>query len=194
MIKQLVRVAPTKEREAAIATLKEAFRDDPVVRWVWPDDKRFEEYWAPFVDAFAGAAFDHGSAHATEDVGGVGLWLPPGVASDGETLGALAAGSIDEERQDEVFTFLGIQDEVHPHEPHWYLPLIGVGPASQGQGYGSALLEYALAIVDRDGLPAYLEATTPRNRALYERHGFEVVGEIQHASSPPMWPMRRKAR
>jgi hypothetical protein len=50
-----------------------------------------------------------------------------------------------------------------------------------------------LARADRDGLPAYLEASAPRNRALYERHGFEVVGEIQAGDSPPLWPMLRPA-
>jgi len=27
---------------------------------------------------------------------------------------------------------------------------------------------------DREGTPAYLEASSERNRALYERHGFEL--------------------
>ena len=151
-------------------------------------------YFAPFVEAFAGAAFENRSAYVTDDLGGAALWLPPGVNSDGETLGQLLAESIPEERQEEAFAFLGQQEELHPHEPLWYLPLIGVAPGYQGQGYGSALLEHALAIVDRDGVPAYLEATSERNRALYERHGFEVVGAIQYGSSPTMWPMYRKPR
>jgi hypothetical protein len=48
---------------------------------------------------------------------------------------------------------------------------------------------------DRKQLPAYLEASSPRNRALYERHGFNVVEEIRMAkSSPPMWRMWREPR
>jgi ribosomal protein S18 acetylase RimI-like enzyme len=184
----------TKERKPAIATIAEAFRTDPVVRWVWPGDAQFETHFAPFVEAFAGGAFEAGSAHVAEDFGGVALWLPPGVKSDEEALGAIAEASIEEEAQEEVFGFLGQQAEVHPHEPHWYLPLIGVDPAQQGRGYGSALLEHALCIVDEQGMPAYLEATTERNKRLYERYGFEVVGEIQFGSSPPMWPMWRKAK
>ncbi len=50
------------------------------------------------------------------------------------------------------------------------------------------------ARADVDTLPAYLEASSPRNRALYERHGFEVTGEIQVADSPPLWPMLRRPR
>ncbi len=66
----------------------------------------------------------------------------------------------------------------HPHEPHWYIPLIGVDPVFQGRGYGSQLLQHGLVACDRDHQPAYLEATSPTNRSLYERHGFRVLGEV----------------
>jgi ribosomal protein S18 acetylase RimI-like enzyme len=84
--------------------------------------------------------------------------------------------------------------EFHITEPHWYLPLIGVDPAQQGRGYGSALLRHALAACDSAGLPAYLESSNPRNVPLYERHGFEIIGVIQSGSSPEMPAMLRKPR
>jgi GNAT superfamily N-acetyltransferase len=64
---------------------------------------------------------------------------------------------------------------VHPREPHWYLEIIGTQPQMQGKGLGSALFRPLLALCDRDGLGAYLEASSERSRALYERHGFTVV-------------------
>jgi GNAT superfamily N-acetyltransferase len=67
-------------------------------------------------------------------------------------------------------------------------------PCRQGQGHGSALLRHALERCDRDHLPAYLDATNPRNISLYERHGFERLGRIQVGTSPPLVPMLRKAR
>jgi ribosomal protein S18 acetylase RimI-like enzyme len=85
-------------------------------------------------------------------------------------------------------------EKYHPTEPHWYLPLIGVDPSQQGNGVGSALMKHALEIVDRDHMPAYLESSNPKNVSLYERHGFEVIGEIQVGSSPTMRPMFRSAR
>jgi ribosomal protein S18 acetylase RimI-like enzyme len=64
----------------------------------------------------------------------------------------------------------------HPKDrPHWYLEFLGTEPARQGQGMGSSLLRPILALCDRDGLGAYLESSTDRSQALYERHGFEVV-------------------
>jgi ribosomal protein S18 acetylase RimI-like enzyme len=82
----------------------------------------------------------------------------------------------------------------HPHEPHWYLPLLGVDPTRQGQGIGSALLQHAAALCDRAGQLAYLESSNPANVPLYERHGFEVVGTIQAGASPTFYPMVRKPR
>lgn len=51
-----------------------------------------------------------------------------------------------------------------------------------------------LDMCDRDGVPAYLEASSERNKALYLRHGFEVVGEIKLPDGPRMWPMWRSPR
>jgi len=90
---------------------------------------------------------------------------------------------------------MAAMDAVHPHEPHYYLPIIGVDPAAQGQGIGSSLLRPVLERADREGMPAYLEATTPRNRALYARHGFEDV-DVLHLpyDGPPMWRMWREPK
>ncbi|WP_209434992.1 hypothetical protein [Pedobacter ginsenosidimutans] len=52
----------------------------------------------------------------------------------------------------------------------------------------------ALKAVDRDGLIAYPESSNPKNISLYQRHGFEVIGEIQSGNSPILRPMLRKAQ
>jgi ribosomal protein S18 acetylase RimI-like enzyme len=188
-------IEPTTNRASAIATIEAAFRDDPVCRWIWPGDAQYEMYFAPFVEAFAGEAFSHGSAYTAEGFAGVALWLPPGVSSDEDALGVIAERSIAPENADEAYEFLGQQAQYHPHEPHWYLPLIGVDPSQHGRGIGSQLLDYALRIVDEQRMPAYLEATTERNRALYERHGFVSTGQvIQAGSPPPWWPLWRRPR
>jgi ribosomal protein S18 acetylase RimI-like enzyme len=109
-------------------------------------------------------------------------------------MGAVMQEALTANNRDDVFAFVQQQSAVHPHEPHWYLPLIGVDPAYRGRGIGSSLLRRALHTCDEQRLPAYLEATSPLNKALYGRHGFEVVGEIQAGASPPMWPMLRKPR
>lgn len=44
---------------------------------------------------------------------------------------------------------------------------------------------------DARGDAAHLEATSPDNRRLYERHGFEVTGEIVVPDGPTLWAMWR---
>ena len=137
---------------------------------------------------------DDAPAVDVEGFTGAALWLRPGVEADGESLGELMQRALPEEDQEKVFDFLDQVDEYHPHEPLWHLPMIGVDPTRQGMGLGSALLAHALAVVDGETKPAYLEASSERSRDLYARHGFEVIGTIQAADSPPMFPMLRKAR
>ncbi len=81
----------------------------------------------------------------------------------------------------------------HPRRPsHWYLAVMGVAPEWQGRGLGTALMRPALETLDAEGLPAYLEASTPRSRALYQRNGFAVTGEFNlPGDGPPIWQMWR---
>ena len=102
--------------------------------------------------------------------------------------------SVDPARMEEVGGFFEQIGNYHPEYPHWYLPMIGADPAHTGLGLGAALMKHALAKVDEQKMPAYLESSNPRNISLYERHGFEVLGEIQSGSSPVMTPMLRPAR
>ena len=142
----------------------------------------------------ATGTFEHGSAYCTDDFTPHHCGCHPNVHPDAEAMGALAMEAIPQRDQEQRFAFMGQMGEYHPTEPHWYLPLIAVDPVHQGRGLGSALLIHALGICDRDNLPAYLEATSPDSRRLYERHGFEALGEIQVSDSPPLWPMLRKPR
>jgi ribosomal protein S18 acetylase RimI-like enzyme len=120
------------------------------------------------------------------------MWLPPGVEPDGERLGALAIANAPPDRVADLGAVMEEMGRFHPHEPHWYLPLIGVDPALQGRGIGAALMRHALARCDADGMPAYLESSNPRNITLYRRHGFEPLGAIQRGGSPTLVPMLRK--
>ena len=97
------------------------------------------------------------------------------------------------QRQTEIFALFEAMGEVHPTEPHWYLPLIGVDTACQGRRLGAALLHETLAVYDRNGLPAYLEASNPRNVPLYERHGFRRLEPLRVGNCSPITPMWREA-
>jgi GNAT superfamily N-acetyltransferase len=189
-----VRTATAGDEAAAIATIVLAFAADPVARWPWPHAQDYLAGMPGFVRAFGGNAFAQGGAWCTEDCAGAVLWLPPGIHPDEEKMGELLESTVSPSLRGDIAAAFEQMAQHHPSEPHWYLPLIGVDPAHQGQGHGDALMAHALARCDRDRAPAYLESTNPRNMSLYLRHGFEALGTIRIGSSPPLVPMLRRPR
>jgi GNAT superfamily N-acetyltransferase len=178
----------------AIDTIVLAFAADPMARWSWPDAHQYLATMPRLVRAFGGRAFARGGAFGCADYRGVALWLPPGVHPDEEALNEVVLGTVLPSNREHALGLFEQMAHYHPSGPHWYLPLIGVDPAHQGQGLGAALMTYALEHADRDRLPAYLESTNPRNVSLYLRHGFEALGQIQVGTSPPLVPMLRRPR
>ena len=188
-----IKTSTLSDNEKIVAVITMAFSTDPAARWLYPDSQQFLDHFPPFVRAFGGSAFEHDSAYYADGCPGAALWLPPGVHPDEEALDRVLDRSVGD-RKDEVMTVLNEMGSYHPPEPHWYLPLIGVDPMHQGKGIGSALLAHALIPCDRDKRLAYLESTNPRNNPLYQRHGFELLGTIDVAGCPPIYPMLRRPK
>ena len=189
-----VRSAAASERQAVIDVITLAFATDPMARWAFPAPATYLAVMPAMVEAFGGAAFTHGTAHVVEGGVAAAMWLPPGVQPDEARLAELAQGHTPPEQRDDMTKVFEQMDGYHPAEPCWYLPMIGVDPVCQGRGHGGALLRHALERCDREGMPAYLESSNPRNIPLYERHGFEAIGSIQAGSSPTVVAMRRRPR
>ncbi len=179
-------------RHAAIATIVLAFSSDPAARWLYRDSQQYLCHFPRFVEAFAGRAFDLGTAYCVGNVSGAALWLPPGIQPDDDAVLAILHETVAQERQAEVFEVFKQMACYHPTEPYWYLPMIGVDPSLQGKGFGSLLLTHALERCDRDRKLAYLESSNSKNLPLYERLGFARIGTIQVGSSPPLFSMVRK--
>ncbi|MGW6279874.1 GNAT family N-acetyltransferase [Kribbella sp. NPDC055071] len=181
-----IRRANDGDRHAVETVLTEAFLDDPLVRWLFPapsERLRLQPlFYADLLDRPDAEAYltDHDEAAA--------LWLniAPG---NGQLSNQDPAGPNDSRLQ-----ALGqALAERHPrHEPHLYLACMGVLAHRQGAGLGSAMLRQRLERTEADQLAVYLEASSPRSRALYARHGFEDLGDpIRVADSPLLWPMWR---
>lgn len=169
-----------------------AFAADPPNRWLFPDAHDYVRNFPKFVQGLGGSAFANGTAFMTSDCSGAILWLAPNVGPDEEALSRLIEEGVAPDKQADLAAAIDEMGRYHPQEPHWYLPFIGVDPARQGAGIGAALLRPMLEKCDADGLPAYLESSNPKNRPLYQRHGFEIMGEIRVESCPPVTPMLRK--
>ena len=186
--------AEPHDADRVFGVLTLAFATDPPNRWMYPEPAQYLRHFPAFARALGGAALPSRTAFVSADYSAVALWLAPGVSPDEQALMDLIEESISIEKKAVIATVIEEMVRYHPREPHWYLPFIGVDSARQGQGLGAALLRSGLEKCDAARLPAYLESTNPRNRPLYERHGFQAIGEISAGDCPPVVPMLRKPK
>jgi ribosomal protein S18 acetylase RimI-like enzyme len=189
-----IKAAGTSGKRQIVDCITLAFSTDPMARWAYPNSQQYLEYFPNFIRLFGGRAFETETAYYINSFSAAALWLTPETSPDEEALAALVQNTVAKDLQGDLFALFEQMAGFHPVEPHWYLPLIGVDPMQQNKGYGSMLMQHALGVCDREGRPAYLESSNPRNITLYQRHGFEIVGTIQAGSSPPMFAMRREPR
>lgn len=178
-------------------SLARAFADDPVMSWLFPRDherhSRLERMFGMFLRRIW---LRHAECYTTDRVFGGALWLPPhewhlGPLAQLRLLPAMLAvmGS----SMARGFSAVQTMEKHHPgHPPHYYLAVLGIEPEYQGRGFGGALMQPVLERCDRDRVGAYLESSKRRNVALYERHGFGVVQELElPGGGPPIWRMWR---
>jgi ribosomal protein S18 acetylase RimI-like enzyme len=129
---------------------------------------------------------------------GIARWMPPGRPNVhvGPMLRALVTTPVRVREATSRFLAYGraveaLRAEAVP-EPHWYLAGIGVEPARQREGIGSALMTPGLEAARAAGLPAALLTNSDRNLSFYRRHGFELVREGHTPEEgPKAWMMRR---
>ena len=184
------------ERSQVVTTLRRAFFDDRIYRWLVPDDAQRRRSQAVFYAHFVDACWPHGGVYAAGAGAGAALWIPPGkqlITDDrAETFNReLRESAGDDASSARMAQLLQLLDENHPTDDCWYLAFMGVDPSAHGQGIGTRLLSVVLSQADRDQVPAYLEASSPENRRLYERHGFQTVRELSVADSPVLSAMWR---
>src|SRR5215213_8942695 len=163
-------------------TLALAFYDDPVLMWIVDDGSRRQQLLPRFFGAVAESYLRYDETYAVDEGVCAAVWAPPG-ADDDQDLPTVLGESV-EECAPRLFEVLALMESKHPVEPLYYMFLLGTRPGWQGRGLGSALMAPVLETCDRDGVPAYLEATSERNKQLYLRHGFEVTDEVLLPDGP----------
>jgi ribosomal protein S18 acetylase RimI-like enzyme len=181
---------------AMAGVLARAFHDDPVFTWVLGGDPRRMRILGRGFELFLRRVWmEQEETYTTAGTVAVAVWELPDrwkvpIAQQLRLLPAMfgAFGR----HLPRVLKALTVLEGKHPREPHYYLAFIGVDPEWQGRGLGGAVLSPVLERCDEDGMPAFLEASTSRNRALYERHGFTVMEEFTLGrGAPPQWRMWR---
>jgi GNAT superfamily N-acetyltransferase len=187
------RAGPHDARHVA-ELLAVAFLTDPVTRWLFPDPQDRARRHPAFFQIFTDRALTSGVVHLTTDGHAAALWLridhhapPPPIPPQ-----PLAAACGPNLARMQILD--GLVETGHPQQRHEYLSFMGVRPDQQGRGLGTALLTHRIADLDTAGVPAYLEATSPRNRRLYERMGFTPLpAAIDLPAGPRLARMWRPA-
>lgn len=173
-----------------------AFFEDPVMRWITPDSAHREEIGPVAFGLYAETYIPLGDTYVTTAGTGATLWAPPGVPvvaeEDAEAFAEKVQALLGDEEAERLFELDALFEAHAPTTPRYHCQLLATLRDHQGEGIGSALLREVLDRCDREGLPAYLEATTLRSRALYERHGFVFTGTtMAPTAGPTMWAMWR---
>ncbi|HEY0278835.1 MAG TPA: GNAT family N-acetyltransferase [Solirubrobacterales bacterium] len=174
--------------------LAAAFEDDPIFGWLLRDERRRpDKLLRFFILELESVVLPSGTAWMTPEASGACLELPPGewrMPLRTQALHAPQFAAVFGRSLPRALITITQMERKHLREPHFYVPYVGVAPAGQGAGLGTKLLRKTLERADAAGLPTYLEATSERNAALYERLGFEHLGPFTVLGSPPLWPMR----
>jgi ribosomal protein S18 acetylase RimI-like enzyme len=199
----VVRSARATEGGLVVSILTDAFVDEAGLNY-WlrqgaQKDRARRLFFNAAVRDFVHPMRELWICEAGETPSGAAIWLGPAHKAYSMspwrqlTLTPLllsVAGFSGAERGKEVGARLAA---LHPREPHAHLVFLGVAPFAQGKGVGSAILKHTLGPLDKAGVPAFLETTTERNVALYQRHGFEISGAFE-LPGLRMWTMTRTPR
>jgi GNAT superfamily N-acetyltransferase len=191
-----VRPATAEDHEPAAEALALAFADDPAWAHLLPDPaSRAERLLVFFSAEIENLVPDYRQLWVTEDGSGAAIWGLPGrwrVPMPRTLRPARRMAAVFGLRLSlAIWTQLRLE-RLHPTDPeHWYLHYLGVEPRRQGRGLGGALMAPVLRLCSQRRTGAYLEASTERNRVLYERNGFSVTDTFNMPARGPeireMW-------
>jgi GNAT superfamily N-acetyltransferase len=173
-----------------------AFHDLAPSRWLIADPEARRAIFPGYFRLQIAYAMAAGLVHTTAGRDAVALWLPAGPGAVGPLEGyrqRLADATAPWTGRFAVFD-QAIEAHHPAGVPHQHLAILAVRPGCQGWGLGTALLATRHRDLDRDGTPAYLEASSPRARDLYLRHGYTLRpgSAFRLPEGPLLWPMWRQ--
>jgi GNAT superfamily N-acetyltransferase len=155
-----VRRARTSELRQLAALLAAAFYDDPVWGpYFFPDQRRRLEGLTRFFAGELRQFMPHEQVWTIEDLAGVTVWAPPGHWQVPPRELLRRAPSIARafgRGLPRVLRATTMVEKQHPGDPHYYLPYIGVAPARQGNGLGTALLRPVLEACDTEFVAGFV--------------------------------------
>ncbi len=180
----------------AAKALTNAFLNDPLQQYVFPDEAERKEKSIPHFSAVLQYGLLFGEVYTANNSEGAVVWLKPGetllTPEKAEQSGlADLPQTIGEAPFNRFISVLDYADQFHKQdmkEEHWYTMVLGVDPTYQGKGYGSALLSPILNEAKTKNIPVYLETAQQKNVSFYKHMGFVVIREvIEPVSGIKIW-------
>ena len=190
-----IRLIAPEEIDTVAKMIANGYANDVFFHWVVDDPadhmQIVTDYYKVYLNAVGCVS------HVAEDENGVligaTVWLP-------DDVDASIYDEIDRVVGKYAPQFRAVADASHDSEPDErpFFQLVGfvVDENKRGQGIGEALLTHHLQILDKKGVPTYLEASTPfHGGGVYGKFGYTRVGELL-AFSPTavLWPLWRSAK
>lgn len=189
------RVAGPADIDRIVAILTTAFFHDPLWGPAFPDVDRRAEQAAGLWRFYVTCVQRYPHTYLTPGGEATAVWIPPGgvelTAPEESELERLLLATTGRETTDGILEIMAQFDAARPREPHYYLGLIGTHDAHRGHGHGMRLLAENLALVDEQGVAAYLESSNPANDVRYGRLGFTPHEKLTTASGHVMHTMWR---
>ena len=198
---ETVRLLEASEIDAAVEVLTSAFAGDPLLVWACGARERAGMsascrmncvLWTKARTAYG--SFEDGRLIA------VALYQPPGAyVSTWRALRAgfwrmpFAAGIQATQRIIHTFAVAdAFKAQLLAGQPYYYLDTLGVQQSAARRGVGPRLLLESLAHLRSSAEhPCFLFTHLPANVQLYQRLGFEVIGECAVPNTPiTFWGMR----
>lgn len=189
------RIAALTDAPVVVEILAEAFADDPLWVWAFPDKALRSEHLSRFLSFAVAGGLRYSGVWLTPGNAATSVWIPPGGSEFSTEQQQEFEPLLTKLLGDQAGRLIGLfasLTAVHPFElPHYFLSMLGTAPARRGFGHGLSLLVENLRRVDEEHMPAYLEASNPANVPLYGRYGFEVYASVQAPQGGPevftMW-------
>lgn len=210
----VTQIAPPRERQAPRATLAarieqvpaladmlgRAFVDDPLIRFIEPDDAWRKKLTPVLYGAVLRYCLRYGQADITSDASAVACWLlpshcQPSLARELRSgMWALPFRAKTSALR-RLLRFDALSKALRKEfggAAHWYLWSLAVDPAQQRKGHASTLLRSVLTRADRSGEVCYLETQNPNNVPIYQRYGFALAARAELAPGVIIHAMRRE--
>jgi GNAT superfamily N-acetyltransferase len=145
------RAEQTDFRNLCITAMR-AFADDPVMRWLYPDN---DDYFLPNGAVFANSMTNwlaNQQPLCTDDAAALAIWFPPVEPGTPEPELINTGPPLSEDRLARFALIGPVMAANKPAEPYWYLQLLATHPDWQRSGLGAQLMQVVFEQADDPNL------------------------------------------